>query len=154
MEQSEVRLLTDAEKPGCEGILRTLPEWFGVEEAIAEYARDIRCLDTFGAWQHEELLGFITLKRHFDHAAEVRVMAVLAAHHGRGIGRTLLAHAERWLRGRSVRWLQVKTLGPSRAHEPYDRTRAFYGSAGFEPLEEFETLWSEGNPCLLMVKRL
>jgi hypothetical protein len=33
----------------------------------------------------------------------------------------------------------------------YARTRAFYRSLGFKPLEEFLELW-EGNPCLLMVK--
>ena len=30
-----------------------LPQYCGAGQ---EYARDIRCLDTFGAWQHEELL--------------------------------------------------------------------------------------------------
>ncbi len=154
MEPSDVRLLTDAETPACEAILRSLPDWFGLEDAIAEYARDIRSLKTFGAWQDEELVGFITLKQHFEHAAEVRVMAVPAALHRHGIGRTLLTHAERWLRERGTRWTQVKTLGPSRVDEPYERTRAFYRSSGYEPLEELQTLWGRDNPCLLMVKRL
>ena len=34
------------------------------------------------------------------------------------------------------------------------RTRAFYASRGFVPLEEFPLLWGEGNPCLQYVKAL
>jgi hypothetical protein len=47
----------------------------------------------------------------------------------------------------------VKTLGPSRPSEGYERTRRFYEARGFVALEEIHGLW-EGNPCLLMVKRL
>ena len=49
--------------------------------------------------------------------------------------------------------LQVKTLGPTRPSEHYDRTRAFYAALGFQPLEEIHDLWP-GNPCLIMVKPL
>ena len=50
-------------------------------------------------------------------------------------------------------FLQVKTLGPSRADANYEQTRTFYERRGFEPLEELSDLWP-GNPCLLMVKTL
>lgn len=52
-----------------------------------------------------------------------------------------------------VQFLQVKTLGPAHPDEGYGRTRQFYASAGFRPLEEIHGLWP-GNPCLIMIKSL
>ena len=37
--------------------------------------------------------------------------------------------------------------------EGYARTRAFYETRGFVPLEELHDLWDH-NPCLLLVKHL
>ena len=34
------------------------------------------------------------------------------------------------------------------------RTRAFYESVGFMPLEERNDIWGAGNPCLISVKPL
>ena len=41
----------------------------------------------------------------------------------------------------------------SRPDKGYERTRRFYEARGFVALEEIHGLW-DGNPCLLMVKRL
>ena len=51
-------------------------------------------------------------------------------------------------------YLTVKTLDSSAQYEPYERTRAFYKSMGFLPLEVFTTFWNEENPCLFMAKWL
>ena len=48
--------------------------------------------------------------------------------------------------------LQIKTLSDAHPSPEYAETRAFYRDMGFERLEEFPTLWSERNPCLMMVK--
>jgi hypothetical protein len=48
----------------------------------------------------------------------------------------------------------VKTLGPSRRSERYERTRRFYEARGFVPLEELAGFWDENNPCLILVKHL
>src|SRR5260370_41658399 len=80
-------------------------------------------------------------------------MAVDRPAHRRGIGRALVEALERDLRSDGVRVLQVKTLGPSEPDAGYRRTRQFYESMGFEPLEEIVGLWP-GNPCLIMVKTL
>ena len=141
------------ENSACEAILRDLPDWFGIEEALRAYVDDIVTMETLGAWHGEDLLGFVTLKRHFDRAAEIHVMAVRAPHHRRGIGRALLHAAERRLREDGVRWLQLKTLGPSHPDEGYRRTRAFYEALGYEPIEESASRWP-GNPSLQMIKAL
>ena len=80
-------------------------------------------------------------------------MAVSGSHHGQGYGRRLVEHAEEVLRLRSVEFLEVKTLGPSRPDAHYEKTRRFYEHLGFRPLEE-NKLWGDSNPCLIMVKHL
>ncbi len=138
----------------CEPILRALPEWFGIEEALVDYVKDTDVMPTFVAVTDDGPAGFVTIKRHFPKAAEIQVMGILPGLHRQGIGRALLDRAEAWLRGENVEYLQVKTLSPARPNEAYDRTRGFYLAMGFQPLEEFKTLWCEANPCLLLVKKL
>jgi len=136
----------------CETILRALPEWFGIEEATAQYIRDVDGLPTFVADVDGRAVGFMTVKQHFPQAAELYVLGVLQEMHRRGVGRALLARVEAYLREQGVEYLQVKTLSASHPDPGYAKTRAFYEAMGFRPLEEFKTFWDEANPCLLMVK--
>jgi ribosomal protein S18 acetylase RimI-like enzyme len=138
----------------CGPILRGLPQWFGREDANERYIRAIDELPTFTAYVAGELVGFLTLKRHNDYAAELYVLAVDARFHRRRCGSALIAEAETYLRQQGVEYLQVKTLGPSHPDRNYESTRRFYVAMGFRPLEEFKTLWDKDNPCLLMVKAL
>jgi hypothetical protein len=65
----------------------------------------------------------------------------------------MVAAIEADARRSGVRLLEVKTLGPSHPDLGYARTRHFYETIGFLPLEETD-LWGEQNPCLIMVKPL
>ena len=134
----------------CQRVLRALPEWFGIEEAIVHYVGEVAGLPMFAAGED----AFLSLKLHTATAAEIYVLGVRPELHRRRIGTQLVQTAEEYLRAREVEFLQVKTLGPSRDDERYERTRHFYESCGFTALEEIHGLWGEGNPCLLMVKRL
>jgi len=138
----------------CIPILRLLPDWFGMEEAILDYEREIEHLPTFLAKADGSVLGFLSLKQHTPYAAEILVMGVHPDVQRGGIGRALVDAAEAHARGLGVEYMQVKTLGPSRPDEGYARTRAFYEVMGFRPLEEFKQIWDENNPCLVMVKRM
>ncbi len=138
----------------CEQILRGLPDWFGIEEAIVDYVEQIGKLPTLVARTADETVGFLSIEQHGDAAAEIIVMGVAKSHHRRGIGRALLDAAEAHLRRRGVAFLQVKTLSPSHPSPEYALTRRFYRAVGFEPLQEFPTLWDEANPCLQMIKWL
>jgi len=133
----------------AEAVLRDLPDWFGIEGSTREYIEEAAALPTFAV---EPDLGFLCLKQHTPAAAELYVMGVRLAHHREGIGRALVAAAESWCRERCIRYLHVKTLGPSRESAGYGATRAFYEAVGFVALEELHGLWSEGNPTLVLVK--
>ena len=138
----------------CEPIIRALPEWFALEEAIQKYVKAIDGMPTFLAWQGEAAVGFLTVKVHYPQAAEFYVLGLLPGFHHQGLGRRLAKSAEDWLREQEIAYLQVKTLGPSRSSFEYERTRAFYLAIGFSPLEELTEIWDENNPCLIMVKKL
>lgn len=138
----------------CEPILRSLPAWFGIEEAIVHYVGEIDRLPTFLASGSDGLVGFVSLKQHNPSSAEIYVMAVRQEAHRQGVGRALIERAREWLRGQGIEYLQVKTLGPSHPDAGYAKTRSFYTAVGFRPLEELTELWDERNPCLIMVQRL
>ncbi|HKN64505.1 MAG TPA: coenzyme F420-0:L-glutamate ligase [Gaiellaceae bacterium] len=133
----------------AEAVLRDLPDWFGIEEATRQYIEDAAALPTLAV---EPDLAFLSLKQHTPRAAEVYVMGVRREQHRRGLGRALVTEAERWCRAHGIRYLQVKTLGPSRPDPGYDATRAFYEAVGFVALEELHGLWSDDNPTLILVK--
>lgn len=153
IESLSIETAGPADLPECEAILRSLPGWFGIEAAIDHYAADMRRMTTLLARRDGRLIGFLSLNPHNEVTVEIHVMAVRAEHHRRGVGRALVDAVERWGRERSLRLIEVKTLGPSHPDENYRRTRAFYTSLGFLPIEEIDGLWP-GNPCLIMVKVL
>ena len=138
----------------CMPILRALPEWFGIEEALLEYEREIDTLPTFLAHAAETVVGFLSIKQHFPSTAEVFVMGVHPSHFRRGIGRMLMEKSCHWALSRSIEYLHVKTLAPSRQSAEYAATRDFYQAMGFSPLEEFKRIWDENNPCLILVKKI
>ena len=133
----------------AEAVLRDLPEWFGIEESTAAYIADAATLPTFAV---EPDAGFVCLKQHTPGAAELYVMGVRREQQRRGIGMALAAAAESWCRTRGIRYLHVKTLGPSASSRGYEATRAFYQAMGFVALEELHGLWDEENPTLILVK--
>ena len=138
----------------CIPILRSLPEWFGIEESIVRYSSEIGYLPTFLACNSERVTGFQSVKQHNPYSAEVYVMGVKPEVHRRGMGRALMDRAHEWLRAQGIEYLQVKTLGPTNSDPNYAKTRAFYMAMGFRPLEEFKQIWNEQDPCLILVKRL
>jgi coenzyme F420-0:L-glutamate ligase/coenzyme F420-1:gamma-L-glutamate ligase len=133
----------------AEAVLRDLPEWFGIEESTRAYIEDAATLPTFAV---EPDAGFVCVKQHTAQAAELYVMGVRREQHRRGIGRALVAAAERWCRAQRLRYFHVKTLGPSRESRGYAATRAFYEAVGFVAIEELHGLWSQDNPTLILVK--
>jgi GNAT superfamily N-acetyltransferase len=94
----------------CEAILRSLPRWFGIEDALQMYVADTETHPCFGHEVDGRLAAFLSLKRHFPQAWEVHCMAVHADWRNQGLGSSLLQLSERWLAAQGVRFLQVKTV--------------------------------------------
>jgi GNAT superfamily N-acetyltransferase len=148
----------------CEAVLRALPDWFGIEESIREYVRDVHELPAFvaeeavgsadDAGSDASVVGLLAVTTHSAQAAEIHVMGVVADRQRSGVGRALLAAAESWLREQGAAYLTVKTLSPRRPDPSYATTLAFYAAMGFVPLMELPTLWGTENPCLVMLKTL
>jgi GNAT superfamily N-acetyltransferase len=147
-----VHLVDDEEARSnlCRHVLQALPEWFGIEPAVGAYIRDVAQLPTLAVGDD----ALLSLKLHGPAAAEIYVMGVRPERQGQGAGTALLNAAEEFVRTMGVQYLQVKTLGPSHPSAYYARTRHFYESRGFLPLEELFGVWDEANPCLIMVKHL
>lgn len=142
-------------------LLHRLPTWFGIESSVVEYVESARRLPAYLAWPHDPPAGLppglaagaLLAVRHFPRSAEIYLMAVDPAVHRQGAGRALVTALESDLVADGVEFLQVKTLGPAHPDPGYARTRQFYASVGFQPLEEITGLWP-GHPCLIMVKTL
>lgn len=151
-----IKLIENADDKSriTEQILRKLPNWFGIEEAVQNYIATSRDKVFYAAFDGDEEIGFLYLKPHNPYTAELYVIGLLERYHRHGIGRDLVLRAEQYLRAKNYRFLMVKTLGESGKSEHYDRTRQFYQSIGFYPMEEFTEIWGEENPCLIMVRNV
>ncbi len=146
----EVTIVWNTKRPDeVERLLRDLPEWFGIEHSMLSYVDAARTLPSTFAVRGSEVVGVCVVRHHTAVAAEIEVLAVARTLHREGIGRRLVQAVESGLRESGVALLQVKTLGPSGASEEYERTRAFYASIGFLPLEERTDIWGAKNPCLI-----
>jgi GNAT superfamily N-acetyltransferase len=141
-------------EPEIEQILRSLPRWFGIEEALIAYVADTATKPTFAAEVEGSLVGFITLTAHFPDAWEVHCIAVAADSRNGGIGTALLKRAERYAVDQGARFLQVKTVAHTSPSPEYAETRKFYEAKGFNALEIFPNLWHPRNPALQLVKVL
>ena len=136
----------------CEEILRSVPDWFGIEESTVAYISRSKELPMVIATMDEKPVGFLSLRHHSSFTTEIYVMGVLPEYHRSGIGKKLLIEAEKVLSNQEVDFLQVKTVSSDRECEFYKKTRLFYKSFGFKEVEVFPSLWDEANPCQLLIK--
>lgn len=138
-----------------EKILRKLPEWFGNEKALLEYVESVKELPFFGAMNEDgDCIGFMSVKIHYGHTGDIYVCGVLPDYHRKGVGKKLFSSAEKYFLQNGCKYIIVKTLSETANYEPYERTRSFYKSIGFEPLITLTEMWDEQNPCLIMIKVL
>lgn len=135
-------------------ILRQLPDWFGIEEAIIEYVDIVKDTIFYAAFHNDKPIGFLSLKFNNKSTSEIYAMGILKEYHNKGIGKDLVKRAADYSLKNGYKFLIVKTLGEAHPDENYKKTRQFYRKVGFYPLEEIKEIWGEQNPCLLMVRSL
>jgi ribosomal protein S18 acetylase RimI-like enzyme len=138
----------------CREILAGLADWFGLPASNAEYEHLAETGPAWLALDDGDPVGLMLLKDHFGETLEIYFLAVRRDRHRAGAGRTLVEHAEATAAAAGARLLSVKTRGPSKPYEPYERTRHFYRAMGFAAVEEFPELWDPENPALLMAKAI
>jgi ribosomal protein S18 acetylase RimI-like enzyme len=152
-----IRPLRPGDAEGCDQIVASLPYHFGREDGRQACARAVRGQPGLVAVRDGTVVGFLTLERHFDQAAEITWMAVHADQRRRGAGRALVERACRELAAEGRRLLLVLTVSPSDpGPEPpdgYQATRAFYRSAGFVLARDLPGLWP-GDTAVLLARPL
>ena len=149
----EIRPFTDEDRAGCEAVLTTLPDWFGLPESNAAYVAALAVLPAWVAVDAERVVGFASMRIHNPSSVELEVLAVERDRHREGIGRRLVAAVEAEITLRpDVTLFHVKTRGSTQPDEGYDKTRRFYDALGFRPLFETDALWGPENPALIMVR--
>ena len=136
----------------CNDILRALPNWFGIPESIADYVSGVEDKPFYAIYDGDTVVGFVSIKVHNPYTAEIYVMGILEAYHRQGLGRKIVAICEEYCHINNMVFLTAKTLDEKNPDIYYKRTRLFYQSMGFRPLEVFPLLWDENNPCLFMAK--
>ena len=147
--------ITESKSDICRAIMSELTDWFTEPEVIEACAEAVETLPMFGCLDEGTVTGFVAVQTHPPAAMEILVIATRRQQHGSGVGKRLLAAAERFARSAGCKLLTVKTLAPRGKDEPqYDATRAFYDRNGFIRAEVFPTLWHEDHPCLFFVKPL
>jgi len=149
-----IRDLEPRDADACDAIVGGLPAWFGNEQGTRDCARAVRSQAGLVATDEIGVTGFLTWTHDRERGvAEITWMVVRATSRRRGIGRSLLSTLIDRLRQDQVRLLDVKTLSERAAYPPYAETRAFYRANGFGSVEELD-IWDEGNPAVLLRRRL
>ncbi len=132
-------------------VLETLPEWFGIKSAIEDYVNKSKKYPLLSVKHNNQIIGFLSLRPTSNYALEIYVMGVKREYHRQGIGKTMIGYAIEYAKQHNYAFITVKTLDASRENEEYAKTRFFYESVGFIPIETFQTLWDENNPCLFLI---
>jgi len=149
-----IRPLAADDADACDAIIGGLPEWFGMDEGIAECAAAVRIQRGLVAEVDGAVVGFVTHRLHYPQAAELTWLAVSRGAQRQGHGRELVEALARDLTGAGVRHLTVRTLSDRSDDVYYARTRAFYRAAGFVPLLDLPELWDADNPAMVFVRDL
>lgn len=102
----------------------------------------------------ENVVGFLSIAHHFGRSCEIHSLGVQKPHQGLGFGAAMVAALKRYAIDNGFSYLSVKTLSDQSDDPHYVATRQFYKGVGFEPFEEFPTLWGANAPCLMMIHKL
>src|SRR5258708_5469576 len=78
----------------CASVLADLPDWFGIPQSNADYARLAEDGPAFVIERGDGPAAIMLLKPHFDTAVEIYLLAVRRALHRQGLGHALIERAD------------------------------------------------------------
>lgn len=109
----------------------------------------------YGAYDNQNMVGFICFKELNDQAVELAWMAVEPVYQNQEIGTSLVKEGLELLPKR-YHVCEMKTLSEVDPDPEYVKTRSFYKKLGFIPLETINPYkdWGKDNPCQIFVKIL
>ena len=137
-----------------EQILRTLPEWFGIEESLLDYVNSLPKYPFFAAFKNQKCIGFFSGKIHHGRTGEIYVCGIDPKHQGVGVGTALYQILEAYCKDKGCGEMAVLTLDEAHPDKNYAMTRKFYQSLGFEAFYTSTEIWGEDHPCLIMKKEI
>jgi GNAT superfamily N-acetyltransferase len=137
-----------------EEVLRDLPEWFGIEEAINKYIHGVKDKVFFAAFDKDNPIGFYCIRKENDQVLDMYVLGIKRSHHRLGIGKALQSHVEDYAKSKGYHYLMVLTLAKKAYDEAYLKTRKFYLDMGFIDFYQNDEIFDKDNPCQIMMKKL
>ena len=140
----------------CMDIARGLRTHFN-DDAMEKMPVDLREHDLYIAEEDDgQVVGFLTVLRRSADVGDVSWMGVRNDLWRQGIGTALLTKAAEDLASDGASILMVHTLSDTVDYEPYEATRAFYGSMGFKHLETIDPFsgMAPGNPIAIYIRLL
>ncbi len=138
-----------AEKAFLE-ILETLPEYFGLPEANAIYAKGLKEKNCFGYEKDGKIVGLLALEFPYPNNANIYWMGVTKSHHRQNIGSSLVSFAAAYAQSRGAETITVETVSPSEKNEDYLKTYCFYEAQGFQPLFDLKPNGFKWNMVYMM----
>jgi ribosomal protein S18 acetylase RimI-like enzyme len=133
-------------------IIKTLPEWFGREEANEKYKKDIVDKIVFAFLDDEICKGLIAVENLFEQSCNIWWLGVNIQSHGKNIGRQLIKKAESYAQDKNLSYLVLETVHPCVNDGAYNKTIKFYYACGFKSI--IQTEMSSKCPMMWMVKTL
>ncbi|MCL2006986.1 MAG: GNAT family N-acetyltransferase [Treponema sp.] len=148
--------ITDSSKKSeyANKILRSLPEWFGIEESLIEYVNTVSQYPFIAAFDNEDCIGFFSGKIHYNRTGDIYVCGIDPNYQGKGIGTLLYRELENYFLKNKCEYVIVKTLSEIAQDENYAMTKKFYIKIGFKELITLTEMWDHNNPCLIMIKKI
>lgn len=112
-------------------LARALPQWFNAQ-GLEEIERDLGAQGGWVATEGGRLVGWVMWSPEGARGANMTWLGVARDEQRRGIGTALVEELVGALRSRGIVELFVSTVADSVDYEPYEQTRSFYRSHGFE----------------------
>ena len=137
---------------GVSKISEQLSEYFD-EKGKKKIQEDVRNHLLYGAYEGDEMVGFVMYKPVNEQTVEMSWLGVLLDKQGVGVGTTLVEESLQEV-GITYKVCEVKTLSEVDSYEPYKKTRGFYKKLGFIPIETIYPYPNWDDPCQIFVKFL